>query len=159
MADAATIAVTFDVADDCFTVRGATGLADFDLDHPDLALCRTMPGWRRALPTFARTRAQAPRHATRPGPSVATATATPGCRNALTSCVLPLGSLVESCGAVDGDHWDARQVVEEQLDRRLGADPVESFPPSRVERFNPQRRRCSRADCTAACRLVTASLR
>ena len=37
-----TIAVTFDVADGCFTVRGATDLADFDLDHPDLALCRTV---------------------------------------------------------------------------------------------------------------------
>lgn len=37
-----TIAVTFDVADGCFSVRGATELADFDLDHPDLALCRTV---------------------------------------------------------------------------------------------------------------------
>lgn len=37
-----TIAVTFDVADGCFTVRGATDLVDFDLDHPDLALCRTV---------------------------------------------------------------------------------------------------------------------
>jgi anti-sigma regulatory factor (Ser/Thr protein kinase) len=35
-----TIALTFDVSDGCFTVRGATDLADFDLDHPDLALCR-----------------------------------------------------------------------------------------------------------------------
>ena len=37
-----TIAVTFEVIDDCFTVRGATDLVDFDLDHPDLALCRTV---------------------------------------------------------------------------------------------------------------------
>ncbi len=37
-----TIAVTFDVAAGCFTVRGATDLVDFDLDHPDLALCRTV---------------------------------------------------------------------------------------------------------------------
>ena len=37
-----TIVVTFDVADDCFTVRGATNIADFRLDHPDLALCRTV---------------------------------------------------------------------------------------------------------------------
>lgn len=37
-----TISVTFDVLDGCFTVRGATELADFDLDHPDLALCRTV---------------------------------------------------------------------------------------------------------------------
>jgi anti-sigma regulatory factor (Ser/Thr protein kinase) len=36
------ITVTFDVVDGCFTVRGATDLADFDLDHPDLALCRTV---------------------------------------------------------------------------------------------------------------------
>ena len=34
------IAVTFEVVDGCFTVRGATDLANFDLDHPDLALCR-----------------------------------------------------------------------------------------------------------------------
>jgi hypothetical protein len=37
-----TIAVTFDVTDGCFTVGGVTELADFDLDHPDLALCRTV---------------------------------------------------------------------------------------------------------------------
>ncbi len=37
-----TIAVTFDVTNGCFTVRGATEMADFDLDHPDLALCRTV---------------------------------------------------------------------------------------------------------------------
>ncbi len=37
-----TIVVTFDVTDGCFTVRGVTELADFDLDHPDLALCRTV---------------------------------------------------------------------------------------------------------------------
>lgn len=37
-----TIAVTFDVTDGCFTVRGVTELVDFDLDHPDLALCRTV---------------------------------------------------------------------------------------------------------------------
>ena len=37
-----TITLTFDVVDGCFTVRGATELADFDLDHPDLALCRTV---------------------------------------------------------------------------------------------------------------------
>jgi len=37
-----TIAVTFDVTSGRFTVRGATELADFDLDHPDLALCRTV---------------------------------------------------------------------------------------------------------------------
>jgi anti-sigma regulatory factor (Ser/Thr protein kinase) len=37
-----TIAVTFEVADGRFTVRGGTDLADFDLDHPDLALCRTV---------------------------------------------------------------------------------------------------------------------
>lgn len=37
-----TIVVTFDVTDGCFTVRGATDLADFDLEHPDLALCRTV---------------------------------------------------------------------------------------------------------------------
>lgn len=34
------IVVTFDVHDSCFTVRGATDLTDFELDHPDLALCR-----------------------------------------------------------------------------------------------------------------------
>ena len=63
-----TIAVTFEVIDDCFTVRGATDLVDFDLDHPDLALCRTVleavstrhgePDERwleQALVTFART--------------------------------------------------------------------------------------------------------
>ena len=37
-----TITVTFDVADGRFTVRGATQLAEFDLDHPDLALCRSV---------------------------------------------------------------------------------------------------------------------
>jgi len=37
-----TIVVTFDVADGCFTVRGTTDIADFDLEHPDLALCRTV---------------------------------------------------------------------------------------------------------------------
>ena len=36
------IAVTFDVTDGCFMVRGATELEDFDLDDPDLALCRTV---------------------------------------------------------------------------------------------------------------------
>lgn len=37
-----TISVTFDVTGGCFTVRGATELEDFDLNHPDLALCRTV---------------------------------------------------------------------------------------------------------------------
>lgn len=37
-----TIIVTFDVTDGCFTVRAATELADFNLNHPDLALCRTV---------------------------------------------------------------------------------------------------------------------
>lgn len=37
-----TISVTFDVTNGCFTVRGATELEDFDLNHPDLALCRTV---------------------------------------------------------------------------------------------------------------------
>ena len=37
-----TISVTFDVEAGCFTVRGTTELADFDLDDPDLALCRTV---------------------------------------------------------------------------------------------------------------------
>jgi len=37
-----TITVTFDVTNGIFTVRGATEMADFDLDHPDLALCRTV---------------------------------------------------------------------------------------------------------------------
>jgi hypothetical protein len=37
-----TILVTFDVIDGCFTVRGAADLSHFDLDHPDLALCRTV---------------------------------------------------------------------------------------------------------------------
>ena len=37
-----TISVTFDVSAGCFTVRGATELADFDLNDPDLVLCRTV---------------------------------------------------------------------------------------------------------------------
>lgn len=37
-----TIVVHFDVTAGCFTVRGVTDLADFDLDHPDLVLCRTV---------------------------------------------------------------------------------------------------------------------
>ena len=37
-----TISVTFDVTGGCFTVRGATELENFDLDGPDLALCRTV---------------------------------------------------------------------------------------------------------------------
>ncbi len=37
-----TIVVTIDVTDGCFTVRGATELNDFDLEHPDLVLCRTV---------------------------------------------------------------------------------------------------------------------
>jgi len=37
-----TISVTFDVTGGCFTVRAATEMADFELDHPDLALCRTV---------------------------------------------------------------------------------------------------------------------
>ncbi len=37
-----TIAVTFDVTNGRFIVRGVTELVDFDLDHPDLALCRTV---------------------------------------------------------------------------------------------------------------------
>lgn len=36
------ITVTFDVTGGYFTVRGATELSDFDLEHPDLALCRTV---------------------------------------------------------------------------------------------------------------------
>jgi anti-sigma regulatory factor (Ser/Thr protein kinase) len=37
-----TISVSFDVTDACFTVRGETDIVDFDLNHPDLALCRTV---------------------------------------------------------------------------------------------------------------------
>ena len=37
-----TIVVTFDVTNGCFTVRGVTDLAEFDLDNRDLALCRTV---------------------------------------------------------------------------------------------------------------------
>jgi anti-sigma regulatory factor (Ser/Thr protein kinase) len=37
-----TITVSFQVVDGCFTVRGSTDLVDFDLDHPDLVLCRTV---------------------------------------------------------------------------------------------------------------------
>lgn len=37
-----TVAVTFDVTAGCFTVRGSTELENFDLDDPDLALCRTV---------------------------------------------------------------------------------------------------------------------
>ena len=37
-----TISVTFDAVAGCFTVRGTTELADFDLNDPDLALCRTV---------------------------------------------------------------------------------------------------------------------
>ena len=47
-----------------------------------------------------------------------------------------LGSPDQSCGAVDGDHRDAGQEVEEQLDRRVGADSTELFPPSCIERFD-----------------------
>jgi anti-sigma regulatory factor (Ser/Thr protein kinase) len=36
------IEVTFDVADGRFTVRGSADIVDFDLDDPDLALCRTV---------------------------------------------------------------------------------------------------------------------
>lgn len=37
-----TIVLIFDVTDGCFTVRAATEMADFNLNHPDLALCRTV---------------------------------------------------------------------------------------------------------------------
>jgi hypothetical protein len=37
-----TITVSFEVVDECFTVRGSTDLVEFDLDHPDLVLCRTV---------------------------------------------------------------------------------------------------------------------
>jgi len=36
------ISVTLEVTTDGFTVSGTTALADFDLHHPDLALCRTV---------------------------------------------------------------------------------------------------------------------
>jgi anti-sigma regulatory factor (Ser/Thr protein kinase) len=36
------IEVTFDVADGRFTVRGSADIVGFDLDDPDLALCRTV---------------------------------------------------------------------------------------------------------------------
>jgi hypothetical protein len=37
-----TISVAFDVEDGCFSVRGVTRIADFNLGHPDLELCRTV---------------------------------------------------------------------------------------------------------------------
>jgi anti-sigma regulatory factor (Ser/Thr protein kinase) len=36
------IAISFEVVDGCFTVRGTTEFVNFDFDHPDLALCRTV---------------------------------------------------------------------------------------------------------------------
>jgi hypothetical protein len=36
------IEVTFDVSDGQFTVRGSADIEHFDLDDPDLALCRTV---------------------------------------------------------------------------------------------------------------------
>jgi hypothetical protein len=36
------IAITFEVRDRGFTVRATTHISDFDIDHPDLALCRTV---------------------------------------------------------------------------------------------------------------------
>lgn len=36
------IAVVFDVVESRFTIRGATPIAEFDIDHPDLVLCRTV---------------------------------------------------------------------------------------------------------------------
>ena len=38
----APIEVQFSVEDGSFTVRGNTAVAEFDLDHPDLVLCRTV---------------------------------------------------------------------------------------------------------------------
>ena len=38
------ISVVFDVADDRFSVRGTTPIPGFDVDHPDLVLCRTVLG-------------------------------------------------------------------------------------------------------------------
>ena len=37
-----TIAVEFDVSVGSFTVRGTTVIDDFDVNHPDLVLCRTV---------------------------------------------------------------------------------------------------------------------
>ncbi len=36
------IEVQFSVEDQLFTVRGQTAIDDFDVDHPDLVLCRTV---------------------------------------------------------------------------------------------------------------------
>ena len=47
-----------------------------------------------------------------------------------------LGSADQSCGAVDGDHRNTGQEVEQQFDRRVRSDPAESFPPSCIERFD-----------------------
>ena len=38
----APIEVQFSVEDQLFTVRGQTAIDDFDVDHPDLVLCRTV---------------------------------------------------------------------------------------------------------------------
>ena len=46
------------------------------------------------------------------------------------------GSPDQSCGAVDCDHRDTGGQVEEPLDRRVGADSTELFPPSCIERFD-----------------------
>ena len=40
--DGAPIEVQFLVEDQLFTVRGQTAIDDFDVDHPDLVLCRTV---------------------------------------------------------------------------------------------------------------------
>ena len=36
------ITISFEFTDGIFTVRGSTDLVDFDTNHPDLALCRTV---------------------------------------------------------------------------------------------------------------------
>ena len=38
----ALIEVEFEVDDQVFTVRGQTSIENFDVDHPDLVLCRTV---------------------------------------------------------------------------------------------------------------------
>lgn len=50
-----------------------------------------------------------------------------------------LGSSDQSCGAVDGDHRDAWQEVEEQLDRRVRSDSTQLCPPSCIECLDPAR--------------------
>ena len=42
-------------------------------------------------------------------------------------------------GALDGDHWDAWEKVEEELDGRIGADSDEPLAPCGRERVDPSR--------------------